>query len=315
MKPSDLLHGYTRLTAMRIASNRFILAILTLIIPDLSMAAQPPSIEGAGSVTLVSPIPIHPSGTESIPNAVFSWIQTKGSQSYILWYVDGKGAERINKLQPTDYECSDDTLECKLKSPISIQGGMGQWAVRAIKGTENSNWSKTMAFGKTPDGSVFDRCILPPESSILTGDFNNVRIFGGEWSVGTAIQAQTIRYDLATKKAGFNTGLGAGASFRYYTDVKTPSGAIPVSRIKQECRASTFRLKNADTIAAPLFSITPTLFASKLDDTSNLIVQPAIMVGFFEDILNIGAGFNLTGKPGEMGHIFLLMSVGMGFQF
>ena len=133
---------------------------------------------------------------------------------------------------------------------------------------------------------------------------------------GTAIQAQAIRYDFAKKQAGFNNGLGAGASFRYYRDVSIGSEKnVPVSRIKQECRASTFRLKNENTVAAPLFSITPMIFASKLDDTSDLIVQPALMLGFFEDILNVGAGFNLTGRQGEVGNIFLLMSLGMGFQF
>jgi hypothetical protein len=262
------------------------------------------------------PTPIFPSGTENAPSEIFSWIQTKGATTYVLWYVDGKGKEHVEELSLANVDCSDVTFVCKTKSAILVREGMGQWAIRAVKGTDRSGWSKTVTFGKAPAGSVFDRCVLPADgSSVLTGDFNNVHMFGGEWSVGTSLQAQTVRYDFAKKQAGFNNGVGAGASFRFYKDVKTPSGNIPVSRIKQECRASTFRLKNENTIAAPLFSITPTLFASKLDDTSDLIVQPAVMLGFFEDIINVGAGFNLTGRQGEVGNVFLLMSLGMGFQF
>lgn len=321
MKLNECFSSITYLPSHRsIAHNFKLFLILTSIIivaPSVAEAAQPPSIEGAGSVTLVSPIPISPSGSENAPNEIFSWIQTKGADTYIVWYIDGKGKEHVDKLSTTtDVDCSNATLVCKTKTAISISEGMGQWAIRSTKGTENSGWSKTVAFGKSPEGSVFDRCVLPADgSNVLTGDFNNVRMFGGEWSVGTALQAQAIRYDFAKKQAGFNNGVGAGASLRFYKDVKTPSGNIPVSRIKQDCRASTFRLKNENTIAAPLLSITPTIFASKLDDTSDLIVQPAIMLGFFEDILNVGVGFNLTGRPAEVGNVFLLMSLGMGFQF
>lgn len=283
--------------------------------PYLANAAQPPPIEGVGSVTLLSPMPISPSGTENSPSVTFSWIQTKGADTYVVWFVDGKGQEHIDKFSIADIDCSDITLLCKVKSATLIPEGIGQWAIRASKGADHSGWSKIVAFGKVPEGTIYDRCVLPDGSNIMTGDLNNWRMFGGEWSVGTAIQAQAIRYDFAKKQAGFNNGLGAGASFRYYKDAKTPSGNIPVSRIRQECRASTFRIKNENTIASPLFSITPTVFASKLDDSSDLVIQPAVMVGFFEDILNVGVGFNLTGRPDEVGNVFLLMSLGMGFQF
>ncbi len=45
--------------------------------------------------------------------------------------------------------------------------------------------------------------------------------------------------------------------------------------------------------------------ASKLDDIANLIVQIAIMFGFFEDIGN-GVGFNSTGRPGEVGDVLFV---------
>lgn len=278
-------------------------------------AAQPPALEGAVAVTLVSPIPISPSGTASAPSSIFSWAQTRGAGSYVLWYADGNGRTQVIEFPTSELDCSDTTLVCKTKTPIETPEAIGEWAVRAVKQTEYSSWSKIMTFGKESTSTVFDRCVLPEGSSVLTGDFNNVRMFGGEWSVGTSVQAQAIRYDFSTKQAGFNNGLGAGASFRYYKDVKMAGGNIPVSRIRQECRASSFRLKSETTVAAPFFSVTPTIFASKLNDTANLIVQPAIMFGFFEDIINVGVGFNLTGRPGEVGDVFLLMSLGTGFQF
>lgn len=319
MKLQKCFSPITQRTSHRLVAYSFyVLPFLTSTIiaaPSLGGAAQPPAIEGAGSVSLVSPTPISPSGTEKAPSDIFKWIQTKGVDTYVLWYVDGTGREYINTLSSANINCSDTTLACETKLPISVTEGMGQWAIRASKGRDNSGWSKIMAFGKTPEGSIYDRCVLPEGSSVLSGDFNNLQMFGGEWSVGPSVQAQAVRYDFAKKQAGFNNGVGAGASFRYYKDVKLQSQNIPVSRIKQECRASTFRLKNENTIAAPLFSITPTLFASKLDDTSDLIIQPAMMFGFFEDIINVGAGFNLTGRPGEVGNVFLLVSLGMGFQF
>jgi hypothetical protein len=39
------------------------------------------------------------------------------------------------------------------------------------------------------------------------------------------------------------------------------------------------------------------------------------MLGFFDDIINIGTGFNLTGNNGEVGDVFLLMSLGAGFNW
>lgn len=63
----------------------------------------------------------------------------------------------------------------------------------------------------------------------------------------------------------------------------------------------------------PLFSITPTIYASKLETADDLSVQPAILIGAFRDLLSVGAGFNLTGP--SKGHAFLLFSIGLGFKF
>jgi hypothetical protein len=92
--------------------------------------------------------------------------------------------------------------------------------------------------------------------------------------------------------------------------------SITISQVKQECRQTTFKARSEQSyLAAPLFSITPTLYVTKPTNQGDLEVQPAILLGLFEDILNFGVGWNLTGPPGEKGNVFLLMSIGAGFNF
>ena len=66
-------------------------------------------------------------------------------------------------------------------------------------------------------------------------------------------------------------------------------------------------------LASALFSITPTLYASKQADDANIAVQPALLVGFFDDIISVGPGFTLSGP--QTGKVFLVFSVGYGFKF
>jgi hypothetical protein len=67
-----------RLTAHSIKLLLFLTSII-ITLPSLAEAAQPPPIEGTVPITLVSPSPISPSGTDNAPNEIFSWIQTKGA--------------------------------------------------------------------------------------------------------------------------------------------------------------------------------------------------------------------------------------------
>ena len=99
---------------------------------------------------------------------------------------------------------------------------------------------------------------------------------------------------------------------------------VNISQIQPICRQTSFGAgqgldprtkKNWDYYAAPLFSITPTLYATKPVADDDLSLQPALLLGFFEDILNIGVGFNLTGPSGEKGNVFMLMGIGYGFKF
>lgn len=151
-----------------------------------------------------------------------------------------------------------------------------------------------------------------------SGDLPKWRMFEGEWTVGLAAQAQALKYDFATKKAGINSGVGAGASFRFYQDIDVPGvGLKPISKIRTECRMSTWKTQKETLLpkATPLFSITPVIYASQLTSEDDLAVEPAIMFGVFDDIINTGVGFNLTGKDGEVGDVFLLLSIGAGFNW
>jgi len=161
---------------------------------------------------------------------------------------------------------------------------------------------------------------MDKQSPVPLGDFsigkNNWKT---NWSVGPAVSTQLIRYDLASKRAAFNASVGAGASFRYYPDVEFGDGSkLSIKQIKPECRANSLSAVSIDDdpkngkIGSPFFSITPTIYASKLEN-DDLAVQPAILLGFFRDILNVGTGFNLSGP--NKGHVFLLFSVGIGFNF
>ena len=181
----------------------------------------------------------------------------------------------------------------------------------AVPPSANDNW-KNVCVDKTQN---------------LNGDFQESKSFlwlaEGQWSVGPSVSTQLVKYDMAKKQAGFNTSVGAGASFRFYRNITirnsdgTPvsGGTVGISQIKRECRQSSFGGDRKSYLAAPMFSITPTLYATKPTTAGDLSIEPALLLGFFEDILNVGVGFTLTGPPGEKGNVFLLMSIGTGFSF
>lgn len=175
----------------------------------------------------------------------------------------------------------------------------------------------------------------------LFGDLSFLGSAMSNWSVGTSVSTQLIRYNFSSKKTSLNTNAGAGISFRYYGN--SPLGddqeikrlgfsekgkeekleydqdgntyTLPVYKIKPDCRATTsdFGKERKDKLAGSIFSISPTLYASKQENSQDVSVQPAILLGFLDDIINIGTGFNLSGP--ETGKMFLVFSLGYGFQF
>ncbi len=259
-----------------------------------------------------------PFTAEDIKNDVsFVWESVNGATHYFLWIEDEKGnihPVSNTKLTTQEVECDNGT-NCTKK--VNLTFTKGRWWVRAEKengsGVTKSPWKK-VPFLDLDVVSVVDRCVQP---EALSGDFPNF-LWGffeniGEFSVGPAISAQTLKYDFAKKKAGFNTGVGAGAAFRFYTHVsfldkegvkkklgggnlpikkttKTGLIQVPISNIKEECRAQNLSLVTAETIAAPLFSITPTIYITNPVDEPDLSVEPAILLGLFRDIVNVGEG-------------------------
>jgi len=189
---------------------------------------------------------------------------------------------------------------------VTPKDGVGPPAPPSIPHSANSTWENV--------------CV--DKSLNLLGDY-------GQWSVGPSVSTQLIKFDLSKERAGFNTSVGVGAAFRFYRGItikdqngdplKDKNGedkTITISQINQKCRQTTFKARSEKSyLAAPLFSITPTLYVTKPTNQGDLEVQPAILLGFFEDILNFGVGWNLTGPPGEKGNVFLLMSIGAGFNF
>lgn len=152
---------------------------------------------------------------------------------------------------------------------------------------------------------------------VAAGDFGNV-------SFGPTVAAKVLTYDLASKKAGFNTGVGAGFSMRLYSDVKlarsedgkTPEARFGIKQIKKDCRGETFDgawMQPDNKKVIPWMSVTPIVYASKSEGNQEIAIQPAISVGFLGELVNIGAGFNLSGP--DKGHVFLLLSLGYGFKF
>lgn len=164
------------------------------------------------------------------------------------------------------------------------------------------------------------------------------------WSAGVAVSTQAIKYTFGTEKASSNTSAGVGVAFRYYghspvgdeaearrlgydpkdldvaKDNAYGSGnkdyyQLPIYRIKPECRATTsdFGKERKEKLASSIFSIIPTVYATKPDSVNDIVVQPALLIGFFDDIISVGPGFSLTGP--EKGKVFLVFSLGYGFKF
>ena len=128
------------------------------------------------------------------------------------------------------------------------------------------------------------------------------------WSVsmGTVAGLKMYSYDLAEKKASLADGLGIGTPIRFHGG--------NVHAIKQACRTRSYRMTTLDenpktgTLGNHWFSITPTLYVSKNTNDSDIAIQPAIVLSFWNDILHFGTGFNLSGP--NQGNVLLLFGVG-----
>lgn len=76
---------------------------------------------------------------------------------------------------------------------------------------------------------------------------------------------------------------------------------LPVYKISTECRATTSDIgkDRKDKLAGSIISITPTMYYAKEAGASDISLQPALLLGFFDDIVSVGPGFNLSGPERE----------------
>ncbi|MCS6287807.1 MAG: hypothetical protein H8K10_02385 [Nitrospira sp.] len=170
---------------------------------------------------------------------------------------------------------------------------------------------------------------------------------GNYWSVGVTASIQAVKYTFGTKQASSAASTGAGVAFRYYGksplgtedaakelgfrkadlealekleggkfyDQTTGNYSLPINKISTTCRATTSDIgkDRTEKLASSIFSLTPTVFYVKQASENDISLQPALLIGFFDDIVSVGPGFNLTGP--EKGKVFLVLSLGYGFKF
>ena len=220
------------------------------------------------------------------------------------------------------------------------------YQVKAMDAAGNMSGASAVASATTEKAKIthLKDCLMERP---LFGDLAGWRVLSSlsNWSIGTAVSTQLVRYNFSTKQASSLQGVGGGPSFRYFgysmigdedaaknqgfTDndlkkMKTQEDTydkdkqqyrLPIYKIKPECRAKSedFGKDRSEKLAASMFSITPTFYISKLEDSTDLSVQPALLLGLFDDVISIGYGFNLTGP--HQGRTFLVFGLGLGFKF
>ena len=154
------------------------------------------------------------------------------------------------------------------------------------------------------------------------------------WTVEPIVTVQMVKYTFSNHKASINAqGAGVGITFKYYPDprmiaasaeqreiTKTQKdgtdatyikfdGQKDIRRIKGACRATSFDQTNK--LAGSLLSVGPVVFVSK-PDTGDTQVQLGVVVGFFENLVQIGLGMNVS--PNEHLDPFLMLGFAKGFD-
>jgi hypothetical protein len=168
------------------------------------------------------------------------------------------------------------------------------------------------------------------------------------WTVEPIVTVQMARYTFRTHKTAINAqGAGIGITFKYYPDqmiiaagdreevyIETGekdkegnlvkgkdgkpvkemyekfAGHKDIRRIKSACRASSFDQTNK--LAASLISIGPVVFVTKSDTGSDTNAQLGVILGFFENLFQIGIGSNVS--PNKHMDPFLMIGFAKGFD-
>ena len=139
----------------------------------------------------------------------------------------------------------------------------------------------------------------------------------GNSPLGTAEAAKKLGFDQKDLDAIkiLEKKVKDGQEITPYYDKDTDTYSLPIYKISTACRATTSDIgkDRTEKLASALLSITPTVYYSKLDSVSDISLQPALLIGFFDDLISVGPGFNLTGQ--DKGKVFLVLSLGYGFKF
>jgi len=141
------------------------------------------------------------------------------------------------------------------------------------------------------------------------------RLFPGA-PLGTADAAKKLGFTDDDLKAIKNISKKKHEDHGPFYNEEEQTYSLPVSKVSTACRATTSDIgkDRKEKLASALLSITPTLYYAKpAGENNDLALQPALLVGFFDDLISIGPGFNLTGP--EKGKVFLVLSLGYGFKF
>lgn len=172
--------------------------------------------------------------------------------------------------------------------------------------------------------SVYREEVNGPCTSYTKGPNEGKHI--GDWfkrlSVGNIFNYSLVQYNLADKKAALNTqAAGFGVAFRYYTKNQlAQAGTDDIETVPLSCRARTADL--LDFNVAPngelpkigaAFSLAPTFYVFKDKNENDLGTQLALNLGFLNDFLTIGVGWNLSGP--DAGEWFILAGPSVGFSF
>jgi hypothetical protein len=188
---------------------------------------------------------------------------------------------------------------------------------------------KSYAEDKIFDGKTLKDCLANEvEQSQKWTDLSS------NWTLEPIVTVQMARYTFRTHKTAINAhGAGVGLTFKYFPDSRMIaasasreevdkvengqtvtyekfSGQKDIRRIKSACRASSFDQTNK--LAASLISVGPVVYITKPDTSSDTNVQLAGIVGFFENLVQIGAGVNVS--PNKRMDPFILVGFAKGFD-
>ena len=260
-------------------------------------------------------------------------LRAKGGSGKFNWELEDDPATPLSK---NGLDVQGDRVVGKIPSTISVDSF--SFTVKAQDDQSKKIVKKTFLVNILPD--IVKKCRATFHGyDIGKTMFSDGGLIDKHWGVSASATAQLVRYNLTEGRASLSApGLGLGVSFRYYgnTDMRAmpkpnPDGTYQsldysmgeeaintqreLRRIRQtsDCIANSWDDNINQKAAVHSFSLNPTLFVAKEEDESKLALQPALLIGFFRELLTVGVGVNLTGR--DRGDAFLVLGIGSNIDF